>query len=463
VHLTSRCHSLPKQVSDDYTLSGEVLAASNGKVQLATSNLNPKETFVVKEFDLKHMSASAQYHLKGELSVFLCMDHPHVARLVDVYECPEQLNLVMEHISGGELFDRAHHVKSFSDFDAADAIRQILSAVNYIHSHGMVHRDLKLENILYDSKDGQHLKLIDFGFSKFCNPLSRMHTSCGTVHFVAPEVVDSSFPMYTSKCDVWSVGVITYVLLSGDTPFTARNDGELRKNIIAGKVAVSGKAWKNVSSAAKDFVKSLLQVDPQKRLSTEAALRHKWIQANYNETIGAMPFGKSSHIFDALCSWRTAPKIQRTCLSVMAWSLSNEQQSKVRDYFLALDQDLDGVITLEEFRNAIVNVCKEDDDTMIDQFEAVDSNHDGQITYSDFLASMIGVNVDLTHELLQTAFRKFDAKKEGCITGESFRDIMGHEYDGECAESIMSTSLDGKISYTEFADYIMTAKLSRGR
>lgn len=128
------------------------------------------------------------------------MDHPHVASLTDVYESEDQLYLVMECMLGGELFDRVVKRKRFTEKDAAKAVYQMLLAVNYIHSHDVVHRDIKLENFLYEAQDSDHLKLIDFGFSKIWQPNTTMAVSCGTLAYVAPEVLEKS---YTSQCDLW--------------------------------------------------------------------------------------------------------------------------------------------------------------------------------------------------------------------------------------------------------------------
>ena len=153
--------------------------------------------FAVKAFKLRGVSKEKRKELESEAEIFLAMDHPHVAALTDVYESEEQLFLVMECMQGGELFDRVVQRKRFTEKDAARAIYQMLLAVNYIHSHDIVHRDIKLENFLYEAKDSDHLKLIDFGFSKIWHPNTTMAVSCGTLAYVAPEVLEKS---YTSQC-----------------------------------------------------------------------------------------------------------------------------------------------------------------------------------------------------------------------------------------------------------------------
>merc|ERR1719221_439021 len=149
----------------------------------------------------------------------------------------------MECMEGGELFDRISELKRFGEPDAADAMWQMLLSLNYIHSHGIVHRDIKLENFLYDQKNSDHLKLIDFGFSKMWDPNIKMRISCGTLSYIAPEVLGKC---YTSQCDMWSLGVIVFILLAGYMPFSGSEEQQV-KNITQGNYKMKTERWHNVS------------------------------------------------------------------------------------------------------------------------------------------------------------------------------------------------------------------------
>jgi len=244
VALAGRCHRLPCKLEHDYQLTSKVLGSGyNGKVHLAKSRINSKQLAAVKTFRLRGLSDSKKDRLMAETSVFLCMDHPHVARLLDVYESDHHISLVMECMEGGELFDRVN--KRFTEPAAADATRQMLLALHYLHSHGIVHRDLKLENFLYDSTQGDHLKMIDFGFSKFSDSRGRMKTSCGTLAYVAPEVLKKN---YNLQCDLWSMGVIVFCLLSGHMPFHGDSEEQML-DIKKAKYAFKPQHWHHVSLA----------------------------------------------------------------------------------------------------------------------------------------------------------------------------------------------------------------------
>jgi calcium/calmodulin-dependent protein kinase I len=200
-------------------------------------------------------------------------------KLIDIFESPRKVYLVLELLTGGELFDRIVTVypNGFSERDASILINKIVSAVDYLHSKGIVHRDLKPENLLYvsQSKDSD-IKLTDFGLAKIMTSDALLKTACGTPNYVAPELLLNKG--YTEAVDMWSVGVMLYILLCGFPPFFAEDNATLFEQIIQGNYTFMEPYWNHISASAKDLVSRLLQTDPKRRLTAKQVMSHPWVR-----------------------------------------------------------------------------------------------------------------------------------------------------------------------------------------
>jgi calcium-dependent protein kinase len=451
IPFSGRCHR-QRALEDDYIVSQNILGSGAcGPVQMASSVLQSDEKFAVKSLKWSDLSPDRRELLEAEVENYLSMDHPHIARLYDVYESDSQLHMVMECLEGGELFSRLTAKKQFPEDEAKDVLRQMLLALNYIHSHGIVHRDIKLENFVYDKKDSSHLKLIDFGFSKMWDPSDqqRMQTKLGTMSYAAPEVLGGS---YTSQCDLWSLGVISFILLGGYMPFPS---GEAQiSNILRGNFWMRPERWNTISCQGKDFIYKLLEVDPSKRLTATTALEDPWIVASR----AAVPKEVSIEVVTALKRFRRVSKFRRCCMKMLAWSLSNEERAKVRNDFLSLDADHSGGITLSELKHVMIDKLHVADELeTLQVFEALDYNHDQEIHYSDFLAAMVDSQINLNEQHLNAVFRRFDADHTGYITLDNLKEVLGSRVDGENVEVFMKDvkqCKEGQISFSEFSSYL---------
>jgi len=243
-------------------------------------------SYAVKVLDISCIKTEAQMEqLRDEIDIMCELDHPNVVSLEEVYETDTKVCLVEELCSGGELFDRLEEQPNYrySEEKCVDLVRQIATAVGYIHSKGIVHRDLKLENFLFESTDkDSQLKIIDFGLSKHFAFNEAETDTVGTPYTVAPEVIRGR---YTAKCDVWGIGVIAYMLLCGDPPFGGcggpETPLEIREKILAGNVVFGpNPIWDSVSEGAKDFVRSLLVTDQSLRPSSVQCLNLPWLRQN---------------------------------------------------------------------------------------------------------------------------------------------------------------------------------------
>ncbi|XP_006834112.1 PREDICTED: calcium/calmodulin-dependent protein kinase type 1G [Chrysochloris asiatica] len=245
------------------------------------------EVFLVKQrltgklFALKCIKKSPAFRdssLENEIAVLKKIKHENIVTLEDIYESTTHYYLVMQLVSGGELFDRILERGVYTEKDASLVIQQVLSAVKYLHENGIVHRDLKPENLLYlTPEENSKIMITDFGLSKM-EQSGVMSTACGTPGYVAPEVLAQK--PYSKAVDCWSIGVITYILLCGYPPFYEETESKLFEKIKEGYYEFESPFWDDISESAKDFICHLLEKDPSERYTCEKALRHPWIDGN---------------------------------------------------------------------------------------------------------------------------------------------------------------------------------------
>jgi calcium-dependent protein kinase len=277
-----------------------------------------------------------------------------------------------------------------------------------------------------------------------------MKTACGTLSYVAPEVLAEK---YTNQCDLWSLGVIVFILLSGSMPFQSNTESVTKARITAGKYTMRRERWEKVSLIAQNFVKALLEKNPEVRLTAKSALEHQWIKQYAEQpSIKVDP-----SMMDALQKYSAAPKFRRYCLLSMAWLLSDKETAQVRKEFCAIDTDQQGTISLGELQSLMVQKFGTSEEDILHIFRAMDANHDDEIHYSEFLAAMISTRMDMDDKLLDTAFRNFDTDLSGYITADNLRYAFGDAFEGEAVECLIGEadlSGCGHISYPEFAAYV---------
>ncbi|KAL7631844.1 UNVERIFIED_CONTAM: hypothetical protein RMT77_017854 [Armadillidium vulgare] len=264
-------------IEEKYVLKDLLGTGAFSQVRLAEYREEPSKMCAIKIIDKKALKGKED-SLENEIIVLRRLKHPNIVQLMDTYEDREHVYLVIELVTGGELFDRIVEKGSYTEKDAADLIRQVLEAVDYMHDQGVVHRDLKPENLLYYSQDeDSKIMISDFGLSKM-EDSGIMATACGTPGYVAPEVLAQR--PYGKAVDVWSIGVIAYILLCGYPPFYDENDANLFAQILKGEFEFDSPYWDEISDSAKDFIRQLMCVDVEKRYTCKQALAHPWISGN---------------------------------------------------------------------------------------------------------------------------------------------------------------------------------------
>lgn len=263
----------PGDVEEFYKFGKEIGKGGFSVVYKATERATGKK-FAIKRIQKDEEGVDIEL-LKREIYIMKKVDHPNILKLYEVFEDDDYFFLVLELVEGLELFDKIVDRGNYSEKDAANIVRQILEAVKYLHDEGIVHRDLKPENLLSAGEgENEVVKVADFGFAKNFGE-EKLVTSCGSPGYVAPEVLTED--SYTNAVDMWSVGVIIYILLSGYPPFYDESPPKIFKKITEAKYDFDDPVWDDISDLAKDLIRKLLVKDPTERLSAKKCLKHPWI------------------------------------------------------------------------------------------------------------------------------------------------------------------------------------------
>ncbi|KAJ6854450.1 hypothetical protein NC651_039382 [Populus alba x Populus x berolinensis] len=377
-------------------------------------------------------------------------EHPHVVRISGAYEDISCVHLVMELCEGGELFDRIVKKGHYSEKEAAKLMKTIVGVVETCHSLGVMHRDLKPENFLLHSvEEDAPLKATDFGLSVFYKPGETFCDVVGSPYYVAPEVLRKH---YGPEADVWSAGIILYILLSGVPPFWAETEIGIFKQILQGKLDFESEPWPSISDSAKDLIRKMLERNPKKRLSAHEVLCHPWI---VDDRI-APDKPLDSAVLSRLKQFSAMNKLKKMALRVIADRLSEEEIGGLKELFKMIDTDNSGTITFDELKDGLRRVGSELMESEIkDLMDAADIDNSGTIDYGEFLAATVHLNKLEREENLVSAFSFFDKDSSGYITIDELQQAckefgLSELHLDEMIKEIDQDN-DGQIDYGEFA------------
>lgn len=398
--------------------------------------------------------------LRNEIRVLISLDHPNVVKLYEVYENATEIYLVMELCTGGELYDNLIANDSYDENHAAQLFYQMAAAVAYVHSKKLAHRDLKLENFIFETrKPGSALKLIDFGLSHAANKkgIQRMKSVVGTPYYIAPEVLKADSrrggKAYNESCDVWSLGVLLYMILSGSPPFGGCDDRAIMASVLRGatQVILKGHPWDSISDDAKEVVMACLTEDPNARITAADLMKHRWMNRRHQVGQSNSAAINLSGVAKSLEGFRGLSKFKKTAVNLIAFSLTPDKIRELKEAFMACDDNGDGVISMAEFKTGMAGHIPPDQIESV--FRSIDTDGGGTIEYSEFLAAAISKDTYMREDKLRAAWDRLDADDSGFLDHDDFRKLCKNMFSEEellVMIQEVDPDGDGKISWNEF-------------
>lgn len=473
-------------------LNNSISVVNNIKIN-ATSLINRKECSPAENYDIDKMLGEGSYgevyrvrhktlniiramkkimrkqrgieneiEVLNEINLLKSIDHPNIVKLVEFYITKNSYFIITELCGGGELFDKILENEKFDEDHSAYLMFQILSAVFNCHNKNIVHRDLKPENILVDREEENGyltIKIIDFGTAKIFEKDKAEQKVIGSAYYIAPEVLDKN---YNEKCDLWSCGVILFILLTGKPPFGGSED-EIIKKIRKG-IYDENELKKN-SSEVKNLIKRLLEMDPNKRLSADEAIKHEWFEkTKTREKIINMSQEKIFEFVRKLTLFKYQSKFQETALAFLVHnSLHLDEVKDIYKVFNAIDLNCDGKINEYEMTEALKKLYsgKKSEEEIKSQikliFKNIDNDGNGSIEYEEFVRAVIGKDKLLSDAFVKHTFNFFDKDGSGEITLEEMKGIFGNDIDiTTIKKMVQEIDSDGnqEINYEEFKNML---------
>ena len=404
--------------------------------------------FALKAIDLRVVNDDYLRELRNEIEVLKTLDHPNIVRAYESFQKKKNIFLIMEICTGGDL----HARHPYTEREAAMIIGKVLSAISYMHKHHVLHRDIKYENIMFESpRPDAEVKLIDFGLAKeYLGPKHVITERVGTVYSMSPEVLIGS---YGFPSDMWSLGVVAYMLLSSVKPFWSNKKKRVVEKILRSRVKFDGPEWRFISNKAKEFVALLLQKDPKKRPTAEEAQAHAWLRNEYKLANRRPDEEVMDKVGEALVNYADSSEFKKVALNLIAHKSTAEQIFEIRAAFDQFDSDNDGRISIKGFKAALsnYNYSEEELDRM---FTSVDINQDkDSIYFTEFLAATLEVQGRIEEHRLAEAFDRLDEDDSGYISRENLKSILGKKCTEAYLDKLMKeadVNNDGQIEYAEF-------------
>ena len=409
-----------------------------GKVMLAhNAQVADGQKVAIKIMILNEIESDILTSIKRETSILRGLDHPNIVKYHETIVGSEYIYIVMEYCSGGQLFNRSPDQEGsiFSEKKAGDIMAQLLRAIAHCHANGIEHRDIKPENIMYETTEADSVvKLIDFGLSKGMEMqvkrgggvyypkrrLSRQGTVLGTPMYVAPEVLTG---FYNDKCDIWSLGVLLYFILSGSRPFSGLD--VLRMIKQHRECNFSGSEWNHISDQGKDIVAHMMECNPENRFSAEECLEHEWFKFLSMEEHEEVHL--DLNVLTKLTHLKGSTEFQKDVMNCLVKDLKDDEIKNLTKQFRLIDIDANGYITWDELYKVLnESGAPIDQEKVFEIIEKLDYCGNQQINYSEFIAATLNVKTFLTEEKLWVLFKHYDIENINLITTENLYLALEH-------------------------------------
>jgi calcium-dependent protein kinase len=351
----------------------------------------------------------------NEIEILKKVSHPNIISIYEIFEDSKNYYIMSELLEGGELFEEITNRGSFSEIDAAKIMKQLLSSVYYLHNKNIVHRDLKPENIMMVGRQNTNfeIKLIDFGTAKIMDPKDEKLTKfIGTSYYIAPEVLAEN---YDERCDVWSAGVILYILYCGYPPFNGASNLDIYHAIKYSSPSFVGEEWRDVSKEAVDLIVAMLTKNPSKRLTADQCLNHIWF--NKMEEIEKDAVQKNKLKFNPLKALQrmtdfvTENKFKQTVIQFISTQFNlKEEEESLKNLFEQFDNDRKGIISIEAFSEVLAKYFGENEAKFFAEkiFSNIDNDGNGEISYNEFISSIIDTKMLEKNNRIEKAFKMMD-------------------------------------------------------
>ena len=438
-------------ISKEYIMGKTLGKGAFGTVRLCVHKAT-KQTRACKILKKANQDMQALYE---EVEILSKLSHPNIMQIYEVFNDKTNFYIVSEFCQGGELFDAISKKGSFSENEAARIMKQVLSAICYSHQNNIVHRDLKPENILLDDKGSDlTIKIIDWGCAKSFKKNEKMTNADGTPYYIAPEVLEGN---YDEKCDVWSCGVILYIMLCGYPPFNGETDDDILVAVKKGKFDFPKEEWSSVSKEAIELIKGMLTYEPSKRLSALECISQSWFVKNKGKHVTDKKMAKN--VLGNMKKFKRDRKLEQATIGFIVNQLiSKEERKELVKQFQEWDTNGDGVLSRDEIIEGYRKTYGAVDENEIDNMMlSIDLDGNGVIDYNEFLSCAFNRDKIMSKDNLELTFKAFDSDGSGKISVDELMTIFTKGDKGHANREVFEKMVkeadengDGEISFQEF-------------